>query len=64
MPASLPQSPDHHNRQRHTRSCVEHSHIDRHGEGWETLREMLSMPDAWERTLAEFAKRAELEGQL
>ncbi|HEX7159363.1 MAG TPA: SRPBCC family protein [Edaphobacter sp.] len=43
---------------------LEHSHIDRHGEGWEQLKTMLEYPDAWERTLAEFAKRAELEGEL
>ena len=43
---------------------LEHSHIDRHGEGWEQLREMLSMPDAWQRTLAVFAERAEKDSQL
>ncbi len=42
---------------------LEHSHLERHGEGWEQLREMLLMPDAWERTLSEFAKKAVQEGE-
>jgi Activator of Hsp90 ATPase homolog 1-like protein len=35
---------------------LEHSGIERHGEGWEQLRVGLDGPGAWERTLAEFAK--------
>ena len=37
---------------------LEHSQLERHGEGWEQLRVMLDYPDAWSRTLAEFAKAA------
>ncbi len=43
---------------------LEHSHLERHGEGWEQLREAMESPGAWETTLSEFAKRAELEGEL
>jgi uncharacterized protein YndB with AHSA1/START domain len=43
---------------------LEHSYIDRHGEGWEQLKTMLEYPDAWERTLSEFAKRAQKEDSL
>ncbi|WP_263368185.1 SRPBCC family protein [Edaphobacter bradus] len=43
---------------------LEHSHLERHGEGWEQLKKMLESADAWEQTLREFAKRAELESEL
>ena len=36
-----------------------HSGIERHGEGYEQLRALLDSPDAWENTLAEFAKAVE-----
>jgi hypothetical protein len=35
---------------------LEHSGIERHGEGYEQLRAAMDGPAAWERTLAEFAK--------
>jgi len=38
---------------------LEHSGIERHGEGYEQLRTMLDSPNAWTSTLAEFAKAAE-----
>ena len=38
---------------------LEHSHIDRHGEGWEQLREMLEAPNAWAGTLAAYAAVAD-----
>ena len=38
---------------------LEHSGIERHGEGYERLRMMLDSPDAWTSTLVEFAKAAE-----
>jgi uncharacterized protein YndB with AHSA1/START domain len=38
---------------------LEHSAIERHGEGYEQLRTMLDSPNAWTSTLAEFAKAAE-----
>jgi hypothetical protein len=37
---------------------LEHSKIERHGEGYEQLRELLDGPDAWERTLREYAAAA------
>ena len=37
---------------------LEHSGIERHGEGYEQLRAALDSPNAWELTLAEFAKAA------
>jgi hypothetical protein len=40
---------------------LEHSGIERHGEGYERLRMMLDSPDAWASTLAEFAKAADRE---
>jgi Activator of Hsp90 ATPase homolog 1-like protein len=42
---------------------LEHSGIERHGEGYEQLRVALDGPDAWTRTLAEFAKAADGEVQ-
>ncbi len=35
-----------------------HSHIERHGEGYEQLRALLDGPGAWVNTLAAFAKAA------
>jgi hypothetical protein len=35
-----------------------HSGLERHGEGYQQLREILDGPDAWGRTLEEFAKAA------
>jgi uncharacterized protein YndB with AHSA1/START domain len=40
---------------------LEHSGIERHGEGYEQLRAMLDGPGAWVRTLEEFAKAADRE---
>jgi hypothetical protein len=40
---------------------LEHSGIERHGEGYEQLRVMLDSPNAWTTTLAEFAKAANRE---
>ena len=40
---------------------LEHSGIERHGEGYEQLRAMLDGPDAWVTTLEEFAKAADRE---
>jgi len=37
---------------------LQHSGIERHGEGYEQLRALLDSPGAWETTLAEFAKVA------
>ena len=40
---------------------LEHSGIERHGEGYEQMRAMLDGPNAWVRTLEEFAKAADRE---
>jgi uncharacterized protein YndB with AHSA1/START domain len=42
---------------------LEHSGIERHGEGYEQLRAMLDSPNAWTNTLEEFAKAADGEVQ-
>jgi uncharacterized protein YndB with AHSA1/START domain len=41
---------------------LEHRGLERHGEGYEQLRMMLDYPDAWQGTLAAFAKVLEGEG--
>jgi hypothetical protein len=38
-----------------------HSGLERHGEDYHQLREILDGPDAWSRTLEEFAKAASKE---
>jgi uncharacterized protein YndB with AHSA1/START domain len=40
---------------------LEHSGIERHGEGYEQLRARLDSPNAWTTTLEEFAKAADRE---
>jgi len=40
-----------------TRVELEHRHLERHGEGWEALRDEMGSPDAWAATLAAFAAR-------
>lgn len=42
-----------------TQVDLEHSKLERHGEGYEQLYTMLDSPNAWSRTLAEFARRAD-----
>ena len=42
---------------------LEHSGIERHGEGYEQLRVMLDGPGAWVNTLASFARAADGEVQ-
>jgi uncharacterized protein YndB with AHSA1/START domain len=37
---------------------LEHRRLERHGEGYERLRMLLDGPDAWQLTLASFAKAA------
>jgi uncharacterized protein YndB with AHSA1/START domain len=34
---------------------LEHRNLDRHGDGWEAVRDMLSTPEAWQGTLGAFA---------
>jgi uncharacterized protein YndB with AHSA1/START domain len=42
---------------------LEHSGLERHGEGYEQMRALLDGPDAWTNTLASFAKAVESLGQ-
>jgi uncharacterized protein YndB with AHSA1/START domain len=41
-----------------TRVELEHRHLERHGEGWEQMREAVSSPGGWRRGLVAFAERA------
>lgn len=38
-----------------TRVELEHRHIERHGEGWQGMREVVGSPGGWRRTLDSFA---------
>jgi len=40
-----------------TRVEIEHSHIERHGEGWEALRDAIGAPDGWPLYLQRFAEQ-------
>jgi uncharacterized protein YndB with AHSA1/START domain len=40
-----------------TRVEVEHRHIDRHGEGWEAIRDAVASPGGWRRELEALADR-------
>jgi uncharacterized protein YndB with AHSA1/START domain len=42
---------------RQTRVELEHRHIDRHGEGWEQMRDAVASPDGWGVGLRRFAER-------
>ena len=42
-----------------TRVELEHRHIDRHGEGWEQMRDAVGSPEGWDVGLARFASRLE-----
>ena len=41
-----------------TRVELEHRHLDRHGDGWERMREAVGSPDGWNGGLALFAAAA------
>ena len=47
----VPEGPD------RTRVELEHRYIDRHGEGWEGMRDAVGSPDGWAIGLERFAKR-------
>ena len=49
----LPEGPD------RTRVELEHRHLERHGDGWEQMRDAVGSPDGWGEGLGEFAKRLE-----
>jgi uncharacterized protein YndB with AHSA1/START domain len=42
---------------------LEHSALERHGEGYQQLRAMLDSPDAWHGTLSAFASKVDVEAQ-
>ena len=46
-----------------TRVELEHSGFERHGEGYEKLREQMDHPEAWAMTLTEFANTPEVGGE-
>lgn len=41
-----------------TRVELEHRHIDRHGDGWERMRDAVGSPNGWRVGLEAFAQRA------
>jgi uncharacterized protein YndB with AHSA1/START domain len=41
-----------------TRVELEHRHLDRHGNGWEQMRDSVGSPDGWGSTLQRFADAA------
>ena len=42
-----------------TRVTLEHRHIDRHGEGWEQMRDAVGSTDGWMNGLQSFSRRLE-----
>jgi uncharacterized protein YndB with AHSA1/START domain len=40
-----------------TRVELEHRNLDRHGEGWEAMRDAVGSPDGWGSSLRHFAER-------
>jgi len=49
----LPESPT------TTRVELTHRHLDRHGHGWEQMRDAVGSPDGWQRGLSRFAAEVE-----
>jgi uncharacterized protein YndB with AHSA1/START domain len=47
----IPEGPD------RTRVELEHRHIERHGEGWENMRDAVGSPDGWRKGMVAFAKQ-------
>jgi hypothetical protein len=41
-----------------TRVELIHRNLDRHGPGWEQMRDAVGSPDGWQRGLARFADQA------
>ena len=42
-----------------TRVTLEHRHIDRHGDGWEQIRDAVGSPEGWSTGLQSFVKQVE-----
>jgi uncharacterized protein YndB with AHSA1/START domain len=45
-----------------TRVELEHSHLDRHGDGWERMRDAVASPDGWGTGLDRFAQHVQHVG--
>jgi uncharacterized protein YndB with AHSA1/START domain len=48
----IPDGPD------RTRVELEHRHLERHGDGWEAMRDAVGSPDGWQGGLEQFAAAA------
>jgi uncharacterized protein YndB with AHSA1/START domain len=44
-----------------TRVDIDHHDLDRHGEGWEGLRDAIGSPEGWPLELGAFAQRVQAE---
>ena len=44
-----------------TRVDIEHRHLERHGEGWEGLRDAIGSPEGWPLELGAFERRLQTE---
>jgi uncharacterized protein YndB with AHSA1/START domain len=44
-----------------TRVELEHRHLDRHGDGWEGMRDAVGSPEGWNAELRQFAERLQTE---
>ena len=47
-----------------TRVELEHRHLDRHGDGWEGMRDAVGSPEGWGIGLQRFARHVEHAGRL